>query len=397
MVQIQHHCGTAIFFRFETDTTLSQLMSKKTFKISAEVQGSKGVIRISGEITSWENHAEGFRDQLKSLTDAGINDLVVYLNTPGGSCFQANQIVNELSVFKGKKVGELGAICASAGTYIASKLDWVRGAKNTNYMIHKPWGVIEGNAAEIESKMKLLKNLEADYAKTYSEKTGLPIDKIEEMWVADYWMNAEEAKKLGFIDEIDGEEQAITDEDIEALQASGYKNMPNITATLKNEDKMKEKLILILAGMHGISVNASSSDAEIVAAVEALKTRAAKHDDINSRYEQLVKETNKAKVDAVLAKGKDKKQITDAQTAFYRKRLEENFEETKAHIEALPEVKQLSRESGNGGQGGQGGEDRTNWTYDKWQTEDPKGLQEMAKNEPERFEKMFNAYYNTGK
>lgn len=369
-------------------------MSKKPFKISAEAQGNKAVIRISGYISSWSNHSEGFRNQLSTIIESGINDVDIYINSPGGSCFEANEIVNELIAFKGKKTAVLGAMCASAATYIMAKCNYVKAAKNNNSMIHKPWGVMEGNAAEIESQLKLLKNLQDDYAKTYSEKTGLSIAKIESMWTEDYWMNASEAKALGFIDEIDGEDAEITDDDVEALHASGYKNMPSIAATIKNDKNqplMKDKLLLILAGFPGFTINATSSEEQILASVEALKSKAMKTDDLQAKLNNLTSESNKVKIESFL--DKNSKRFPNTQRAYYKAQLERDFDGTKAHIESMPEAVTLTDYTKDSGGGGKNTEDQTNWTYADYQEKDPMALAALAENDPDKYERLFKANY----
>ncbi|MFA9220542.1 MAG: head maturation protease, ClpP-related [Sediminibacterium sp.] len=205
-------------------------MAKRPLTISAQKDGTKAVIRIDGYITSWNNHAAQFKAQIDDLIAAGIKDATVYINSGGGDCFQANEIANEIVRFPGKLTAKLGALCASAGTYIACKCDYVISAKNISYMIHKPMGSFEGNADQVKAELKVLENLQGEYLSTYSGKTGIKEEKLQSMWANDYWMNASEAKTLGFIDEVEGE-AAITDEDVQAISA--YKNAPVITATTK--------------------------------------------------------------------------------------------------------------------------------------------------------------------
>ena len=234
-------------------------MSKTLFKISCEVSNDKAIIRIDGYISSWSNHAAGFKSQLDNIIALGITTAEVYINSGGGSCFEANEIANELGRFPGTKNALIGALCASAATYIACKCDHVEGAKNMSYMIHKPMMSADGNVDEIESQLKCLKNLQAEYAQTYSQKTGLSIDKIEAMWTQDYWMDAQEAKELGFIDEIDGEAD-ITPEDVLAIQTNGYKNVPTITSTTQPKPNNMRELIIAAMG-----IDPKSTDSQILA------------------------------------------------------------------------------------------------------------------------------------
>jgi ATP-dependent protease ClpP protease subunit len=368
-------------------------MSKNKLKISAEAQDNKAVIRISGYISEWNNQAESFRAALQAMIDSGLSEMVVYINSEGGDCFQANEICNVLSTFKGKKTAKLGALCASAATRIACSCDYVIAAKNNNYMIHKPWGYVSGNSSEIEAQIKLLKNLEAEYAKAYAYKTKLSVAKIESMWVEDYWMSAEEAKTLGFVDEIEGDTE-ITPEDVAAINASGYKRVPTIKATIKdnqnNQNNMKEKLIIILASVPGITVNASMSDDAIIAIVDGLKAKAVKADQLLQENERIKKEANEAKINAQLDAYEKDKRITPAERDYYKASFERDFDGTKKHLDAKQPVSQLSRETGGGSVAG---EDRSKWTYADFQDKDPKALAEMAEKDEARFKALFKSHY----
>lgn len=367
---------------------------KRSLKISAEAKDNKAIIRIDGYISQWYNHAAGFKAKLDQLIADGITEAEIYINSGGGSCFEANEIANELKRFTGSKTARIGALCASAATYIACICDKAIAASNMSYMIHKPMLDISGNSDEIESGLKLLKNLEDNYAKTYSEKTGLKEEKIRGMWKSDYWMNATEAKSLSFIDEVEGEESEITPEDILTLEACGYKNLPNIAATIKptqtqNPEKtdMKEKLITVLA------LAATMSEAQILAHIENLKVEAAKAGELERQLNDLKTEKTASEIKAVLDVAETNKQILPAQRAYYEKQLKGDFAETKAHIESLPKAAQLTKEVGSG-TGGSASIDRSKWTYADFQEKDPAALQKLSEEDPDKFEELFNAHYN---
>lgn len=363
-------------------------MSKKLLNITAEALGKNAVIRIDGEIDAWENHSAGFKAKLDELIANGITEAIIYINSGGGSCFQANEIANELIRFKGTKTAKLGALCASAATYIASKCDNVIAASNTNYMIHKPSVYIRGNSTELESALKLLKNLEADYAKTYAEKTGLSVKDIEKMWIADYWMNAEEAKEKGFVNEIDGE-ATITAQDVEIVKM--YKNAPNITATVTNPEpnnqnnKMKNLLITALA------LVATTTDAEVLAKVEELKAKASKADDLQAKLDALLLASKTEKATAAYEKALLGKKVIASSKDFWMKQLTENFEEANATLEAMPAMVKLSEQTSGTSTGSS--IDRSNWTYSDYQEKDPKALAELATNDEAKFKELAKAHY----
>ncbi|MCE9539932.1 MAG: Clp protease ClpP [Bacteroidetes bacterium] len=365
-------------------------MSKPKFQISCEAQSGVAVIRIDGIIAEWKDSAMEFKNKIDSLIATGIVDAIVYIKTGGGDCFEANEIVNEIKRFPGTIKAELGSICASAGTYIASNCSYVSAARNCSYMIHKPIGDFNGNSGEIKASLKALTNLEAEYAKSYSEKTGLPVSKIEAMWVEDYWMNSEEAKKLGFINEIIGE-APITDEFIETIKAFGYKNMPTITAftneTTKKTNIMKELLISASMG----ALIAGASDAAVLAYFEGLKAKALTADALKTELDNLKKTAAEEKADVVLEAATKAKKITAAQNPFYRKNLIEDFAGTKAMLDAMPSLTKLSAEV----EGVKSTEDRSAWTYADYQDKNPEALAELAKTDEAHFKVIAEKHYGT--
>lgn len=363
-------------------------MSKSNFKISADVSNNKAVIRIDGRISQWNNYASAFKAQLDSIISQGVLDATIYINSPGGDCFEGNEIANEIIRFKGKTTAVLGALCASAATYIASKCSYVIAAKNNNYMIHKPYTLMEGNSDQVESELKLLKNLEKNYAEAYASKTGLTVQKIESMWVQDYWMNSEEAKKLGFIDEIEGEAE-ITDQDVTALKA--YKNAPSIVATATEKpttEIMKQILITALA------LAATATESEILAHVDGLKVKAAKADDLQRKMDQMQIDAKKEKVQAAMTKFRSEKKFIETSASYWEKQLTENYDETYGVLESMPSAVQFSKETGSGsGSGSSGNEDRSKWTYADYMEKDSAALAKMAKEDEPKFKALAEAHY----
>lgn len=347
------------------------------------------MIRIAGLISQWNNHSEGFKAAVDAAIAAGNTDVDVYLNTPGGDVFQANEIGNEIQRFAGSKTAILGALCASAGTYIASICDKVIAKQNSMYMIHKPWAGFTGNTDEIEAQLVALKHLQNLYAETYAAKTGMKVEEIDALWKQDYWMNAKGALQQKFIDEIEGATAEVTSDDIAAIAACGYKNMPEIKATVttptnqNQTDIMKEIIIAALA------LQATASEAQIVAALDVLKAKALKADELQKKLDETVKAANEARNKAILDACVADKRIVEAEREYYAKQLDNDFEATKAHLEAKPKVAALSATTSNKTSGDV---DRSKWTYADYMEKDPKALAELAEKDEETFNKLRAAY-----
>lgn len=174
-------------------------MTNNMFNISATKQDGKALIRITGTI-GLDIAADPFREQVDDLISQGVADAHIYINSPGGSCFDASEIVNIIKAsFKGNITGEGGALVASAATYIALHCNSFTMPQNGMFMIHKPSGVIKGDAKALKSYTKLLNNIESQYLNTYKQRAANK-NLLQENWDAgDWWMTAEEAKQNGFI------------------------------------------------------------------------------------------------------------------------------------------------------------------------------------------------------
>ena len=80
--------------------------------------------------------------KVEQLIRSGIKDVHIYINSPGGECFEANEIVNVIKKFPGKITGEGGALVASAATYIA--INCTSFSMPANGLFHDPSGQRRG-------------------------------------------------------------------------------------------------------------------------------------------------------------------------------------------------------------------------------------------------------------
>ena len=69
-------------------------------------------------------------------------------------------------------------------------------------MIHQPMGGAEGQASEMEITVREILKLKKELYTIIADHSGNDFAKIERDGDRDYWMNAEEAKAYGMIDEV---------------------------------------------------------------------------------------------------------------------------------------------------------------------------------------------------
>ena len=284
---------------------MTKKASETTFTISAEKKANRAEIRIIGVI-GWETSSEDFRKQVDALVADGVKDAHVYINSPGGSCFDANEIVNIISSFKGTVTGEGGALVASAGTFIALHCKDFTMPANGQFMLHKPSAMLDGNAEKIENELKGLKNIEILYYNVYKSVVS-DITALDKHWNSgDWWMTANEAKEMGFVTSV--KPRVKIDKETAALATAC--GCP--TAMIAEEKDTNKNEILMNFIALALGLKADATEAEITAELKKLKAKADSADEL----EKTVKELRTAQVTAMVDAQVGKKITADKRQHF---------------------------------------------------------------------------------
>jgi len=131
-------------------------------------------------------------------------DISLYINSPGGQIQSGlaildtmNHIKCDVSTICVGMAASMGAVILSAGK---------KGKRfvlpNSEVMIHQPLTGIEGQASDIEITAKHILKLKENLYKILAKNTGKSYAQVEKDGDRDYWMDAEESKKYGIVDEI---------------------------------------------------------------------------------------------------------------------------------------------------------------------------------------------------
>lgn len=172
--------------------------------------GSERTLYLDGEISdeTWFGD-EITPKQFKEELDAGSGPITLWINSPGGDVFAAAQIYNMLMDYKGDVTVKIDALAASAASVIAMAGTRVCMSPVAMLMIHNPATIAIGDAEEMQKAIDMLSEVKESIMNAYEIKTGLSRHKISQLMDGETWMNAKEAVKLGFADEIlsrDGKE-----------------------------------------------------------------------------------------------------------------------------------------------------------------------------------------------
>lgn len=142
---------------------------------------------------------EGFR---------GASRLNIFINSPGGSVFEADAIFSQLERWPGEKVAYIDGLAASAASYIALAANRVVTAKHGKWLIHNA-GIVVYDAftapslrAFAEKTAAELDKYSASIAELYVAKTGKKAADVRAQMDRDELMTAQEALDFGLTDSI---------------------------------------------------------------------------------------------------------------------------------------------------------------------------------------------------
>ena len=131
-------------------------------------------------------------------------DIYLYINSPGGSVTSTMAIVDTMNHVRPDIATFCVGLAASGGAIILSA--GKNGKRfilpNAEVMIHQPMGGVEGQASDIAITAKHILKTRDNLNKLLAKNTGKSLAQIEKDVERDFFMDAEEAKKYGIIDEI---------------------------------------------------------------------------------------------------------------------------------------------------------------------------------------------------
>lgn len=131
-------------------------------------------------------------------------DIHLYINSPGGSVTSTMAIVDTMNHVRPDVSTFCVGLAASGAAIIlsAGKKGKRYVLPNAEVMIHQPLGGVEGQATDIAITAKHILKTRDNLNKLLAKNTGKPLSQLEKDVDRDFFMDAEEAKKYGIIDEI---------------------------------------------------------------------------------------------------------------------------------------------------------------------------------------------------
>lgn len=131
-------------------------------------------------------------------------DIHLYINSPGGVISSGLAILDTMHLIK----PDVSTICVGMAASMATVLlcSGTRGKRyalpNATIHMHQPIGGAQGQAADIEIAAREILRMQDIIRNILSENTGQPYEKVARDTDRDYYLNSDQAKEYGIIDEV---------------------------------------------------------------------------------------------------------------------------------------------------------------------------------------------------
>jgi ATP-dependent Clp protease, protease subunit len=165
----------------------------------------------------------GVEDHMASVITAQLlflesenpkKDIFMYINSPGGVVTAGLAIHDTMQYIRPEISTVCIGQCASMGSFLLAAGEPGKRVALTNsrIMIHQPSGGAQGMASDIEIQAKEILRMRHRLNTLYAKYTGKSIEDIEKAMDRDNFLEADEAKAFGLVDEVMDKRPAAVEE-----------------------------------------------------------------------------------------------------------------------------------------------------------------------------------------
>lgn len=168
-------------------------------------------ISIKGDIISndmkWIYNWLGYestcpKDVCDALNEAAGDEIIIKINSGGGSINAASEIYTEIRSYTGKISSKILGIAASAASVISTAC-YCEMSPTALFMMHNvSSGGVSGDHNDMEHQAEILKTADKTIAAAYVAKTGKSEKEILGLMEQETWVDANRALEIGLIDKI---------------------------------------------------------------------------------------------------------------------------------------------------------------------------------------------------
>lgn len=189
--------------RFKNEKYNEKVKIPHEFKAMTSEDGSTSTITIYGDIGDYWWDSTSAVDVEKQLRNITTDNIIVRLNSPGGSAFDGIAIYNLLKNHPAKITVHIDGWACSAASVIAMAADVLIMGTGTMIMVHEAATFMYGTKNELmKEAQEVLTKLDESILDIYMTRFKGTREEIQTLVNLETWFTVEEAITIGFADEV---------------------------------------------------------------------------------------------------------------------------------------------------------------------------------------------------
>ena len=174
----------------------------KQFNLAEHSLFNRRTLTLFGEVN--QEVARRLCERLLALSYESDDPITLYISSPGGHVESGDAVYDMIQFIKPvvRTVGTGWVGSIATHIYLAPEREHRLCLPNTRFLIHQPAGGMGGDASDIEIHAREILKTRERINKVIAERTGQPLDRIEEDTQRDFWMSAEESIDYGIVGSI---------------------------------------------------------------------------------------------------------------------------------------------------------------------------------------------------
>lgn len=229
-------------------------MAKEFFRIvnasadtlEIDIEGTIGGYEIDWDTWEIKRGAtkEAVKKLIKDVANSAASKIIVNINSYGGDINHGVSIHDMLAEHKAKVETVIHGHTASAATIISQAGNVRKMSANALFLVHPASLVAYGNHNDMKTALSDLEKVDNTIAGIYARRTGKTPEEVKEIMNRfdgrGEWLTAQEAKDLGFVDEVFEPMKAVASADPKILNQFG---LPQLPTNKINEMKADKKTV----------------------------------------------------------------------------------------------------------------------------------------------------------
>jgi ATP-dependent protease ClpP protease subunit len=166
------------------------------------------------------------------------SEYIVHIHSPGGDVFEGYAIYNAIKNTGKNITVQIEGVCASIATLIAAAGSKIIMNAKSQFMVHNPKITsVSGDHKDLRNVAAQLERIKTQLIESWLGRTSLSVEQLSTMYDNETWLTPEQAKDLGFVDEVQEVLRAVASADFKY-----YKHMNDKTSILNSIRKLFNQL-----------------------------------------------------------------------------------------------------------------------------------------------------------